>query len=112
MKRAASHSTLAWVTLALIGLVVAVSVSYAASQLSKPSVGLTSEPVSGVSELAPRPAAGGAKQRPSRATRLPEHPANTAPAPPPPRTSPTAPPTTGTPGLTPHESDDSEGDDD
>jgi hypothetical protein len=108
MKRVASHSTLAWVTLALIGLVVAVSVSYAASQLSKPSVGLTSEPVSGVSDLAPKPPLPG---RPRRRTRLPEHPAHTTPAPTP-GTSPTPPPTNATPGATPHESDDSGSEDD
>ena len=53
--RRVSRSTLAWVALALAGLVVAVMVSFAASRLSKPTVGLASEPVSGVTELAPKP---------------------------------------------------------
>ena len=51
-----------WVALALVGLVVAIGVSYAASQLSKPTVGLASEPISRVTELAPTPAQG--KDRP------------------------------------------------
>ena len=58
MNRGVSRATLVWVALALLGLVVAVSVSYAASQLSKPKVGLTSEPVSGLTELAPKSAPG------------------------------------------------------
>ena len=77
------RSTLVWIALALAGLVVAVSVSYAASRLSKPQVGLTSEPVPGVTELAPKPS------RPTRTS------ARHKPQPPPPTQttpqSPTAP---------------------
>jgi hypothetical protein len=70
-----SRSTLAWVALALAGLIAAVSVSYAASQLSRPKVGLTSEPVSGVAELAPKQPGG-------------RRPATTVPAPAPTTTVP------------------------
>jgi hypothetical protein len=90
MRLRVSQSTLEWVALALAGLIVAVSVSYAASQLSKPKVGLSSEPVSAVSDLAPsRPA--------------PRRPAVTAP---PPATA-----TATTPAPIPTE-DDGEVDDD
>ena len=51
MKR----TTAVWAALAVAGLIVAVGVSYAASQLSKPSVGLTNEPVSAGVHLAPKP---------------------------------------------------------
>jgi len=58
VKSRVSRPTLLWVALALVGLVVAMGVSYAASQLSKPTVGLASEPISRVTELAPKPAQG------------------------------------------------------
>ena len=58
MKPRISRPTLLWVALALAGLVVAMGVSYAASQLSKPTVGLASEPISRVTELAPKPVRG------------------------------------------------------
>jgi hypothetical protein len=74
-----SRATRAWVALALVGLVVAVSVSYAASQLSKPKVGLTSEPVSGLSELAPKSAPGKRTHRPRPAKRSPAPPPTTTP---------------------------------
>ena len=54
-----------------LGLVVAMSVSYAASQLSKPKVGLTSEPISGVSELAPKSAPGKRTHRSRQPKRSP-----------------------------------------
>jgi hypothetical protein len=60
---------LLWVAAALAGLVVAVAVSFAASQLSKPRVGLASEPVSGVTALAPnnpRSHANRSRPRPSQ----------------------------------------------
>ena len=94
MSRGISRATLAWVALALVGLVVAVGVSYAASQLSKPKVGLTSEPISGVSELAPKSAPG------QRTHRRPKR----SPAP-------TTTPTT-VPVPVPAESNDEGGDDD
>jgi hypothetical protein len=93
-----SRATRAWVALALVGLVVAVSVSYAASQLAKPKVGLTSEPVSGLSGLAPKPAPGRPRHRPRPPKRSPT-----------PTTSST--PTT-TPVPAPAESKDESGDDD
>ena len=96
MSRGGSRATRAWVALALVGLVVAVSVSYAASQLSKPKVGLTSEPVSGLSKLAPQPAPGKRPHRPR--------------APKPSTTPTTAPTTTSVP--VPAESNDESGDDD
>lgn len=94
MKRI-SRSTVVWLALALAGLVVAVSVSYAASQLSKPQIGLASEPVSGVTELAPKP---------SRPTRISPRPKPQ----PPPATHTTAQPPTA-PSVPP---DDVDGDDD
>jgi hypothetical protein len=68
-----SRSTLVWIALALAGLVVAVSVSYAASMLSKPQIGLTSEPVSGMTELAPKT---------TRAPSIPDRPKPQRPRPP------------------------------
>ena len=50
-----TRRTLLWIVLAIAGLVIAVGASYAASQLSKPRVGLASEPLSGVERLAPAP---------------------------------------------------------
>ena len=47
------RSKFIWVVLALAGLVVAGGVSYAASRLAQPSVGLTNEPVSAGVRLAP-----------------------------------------------------------
>ena len=62
-----SRQTLLWVALALGGLVVAIGVSYAASQLAKPTVGLASEPISRVKELAPTPVRGkGTSAHPKR----------------------------------------------
>lgn len=100
MRRAVPPSTLAWVTLAVMGLVIAVGVSYAASQLSKPKVGLTSEPVSGVTELAPKSASSKRTRQPSRRDRAPERPAPT-----------TTSTTTTTPVPTPQAGDD-DGDND
>jgi hypothetical protein len=105
VRRPGSHSTLAWVTLAVLGLVVAVGFSYAASQLSKPSVGLSSEPVPGVSELAPGPSPGRGQPRRHRAEHPPGQPTQTAPPPAPP-------PTTTGAAPTPHESEDGGGEDD
>jgi hypothetical protein len=104
VRRGVSRSTLAWVALAVVGLVVAVSVSFAASQLSKPKVGLTSEPVPAVTELAPKSASSEGAGGQARPNRSPEHPAPTT-------TSPS--PTTTTPDPTQPESDDEgDGDDD
>jgi hypothetical protein len=92
------RSTLVWIALALAGLVVAVSVSYAASRLSKPQIGLTSEPVRGVTELAPKPS------RPTRTSARPR------PQPPPPSTQTTPQPPPTAPVVPPD--DDGGGDDD
>lgn len=104
MRRAVPPSTLAWVAFAVMGLVIAVGVSYAASQLSKPKVGLTSEPVSGVAELAPKSASSKRTRQPSRRDRAPERPAPTT-------TSSTPTTTTTTPVPTPQAGDD-DGDND
>ena len=106
MSRGGSRATFAWVALALVGLVVAVSVSYAASQLSKPKVGLTSEHVSGLSELAPKSAPG--KRTHRRPKRSPAPPTSSTTTP---TTSPTTTPTTS-PVPVPAESNDEGGDDD
>jgi hypothetical protein len=97
-----ARSTLAWLALAIAGLVVAVSVSYAASQLSKPKVGLTSEPISGVTELAPR-SADRKDPASSRSNGPPEHSAPTTTG---------STPTTTTPVPAPHDLDDEGGHDD
>jgi len=92
-----TRSTLAWVALAIAGLVVAVSVSFAASQLSKPRVGLASEPISGVADLAPKRAR--AVGRPARGTRTARSPAPASPSPA--ATTPSSMPSagSGTPGA-------------
>ena len=69
VKLRMSRPTLLWVALALVGLVVAMSVSYAASQLSKPTVGLNFLADSRVTELAPKPARGGTPRAPEAAPR-------------------------------------------
>ena len=46
--------TIAWIALALAGLLVAVAVAYAASRLASPHVGLSGEPISAGRRLAPR----------------------------------------------------------
>src|SRR4051794_936156 len=61
-----TRTTLLWIALSIAGIVIAVGGSYAASQLSKPRVGLASEPLSGVERLAP---AHRAKARPGRPER-------------------------------------------
>src|SRR3954451_8180002 len=81
-----------WIALALVGLVVAVGVAYAASLLASPDVGLTSEPLSAGARLAPR-------TRP--ATKPPQK--HHAPAPPPanPAPAPSPTPTPSPPAATP-----------
>lgn len=83
MRSGRGHSTLAWVALALVGLVVAVGISYAASQLSKPKVGLMSEPIPGARELAPaKPARDPSRSaEPVTPTTTPTAPTTTAPVP-------------------------------
>jgi hypothetical protein len=106
VKLRISRPTLVWVSLALVGLVLAMGVSYAASLLSKPTVGLASEPISRVTELAPKPA---------RVKDTPAHPkqhrvgspGGTAPPP----TTTSAPPSTPGPAA-PVPDDSGEGDED
>src|SRR5436190_9722011 len=87
MKPSFTRSTLLWGVLAFGGLLVAAAVSYAASQLSKPQIGLASEPVSATARLAPQP-----ERKPHRRRRKSTHttPA-AAPAPPRPAATATAP---------------------
>ena len=59
---------LVWSTLALVGVLIAVGVSYAASRLASPHVGLSSEPITAGAKLAPASADAGAKPK-SRAGR-------------------------------------------
>jgi hypothetical protein len=47
--------TLRWVTLAIVGLLIAAAVAVAASRLASRQIGLASEPISAGRELAPRP---------------------------------------------------------
>ncbi len=61
-----TRTTLLWIALSIAGVVIAVAGSYAASQLSKPKVGLTSEPLSGVEQLAPAQRAKPRPQKPER----------------------------------------------
>jgi hypothetical protein len=107
VKLRISRPTFLWVALALVGLVVAIGVSYAASQLSKPTVGLASEPISRVTELAPTPARG--EDPPA----LPKQhrDGSTAGTAPPPTTTPVPPGTRGPTAPLPDDSGES-GDDD
>ena len=71
-----SPTPLGWIALALVGLVVAVAVSYAASRLASTKVGLTSEPLSAGLRLAPTVTTPSpAPSRPPAATQ-PSRPAN------------------------------------
>ena len=107
MKLRISRPTLLWVALALVGLVVAMGVSYAASQLSKPTVGLASEPISRVTELAPKPARG--RDTPAHPKQHRDgSPAGTAPPP----TTTTAPPSNPPPTAPVPDDSGESGDDD
>ena len=94
------RGTLMWAALALAGLVVAVGVSFAASKLAEPSVGLTNEPVSAGARLAPTRTQT-TEDRPARKQKRKRKRggASTTPAAPPPATTrPVAPPPTSTSG--------------
>jgi len=82
VKARISRPTVLWVALAIAGLVVAMGVSYAASQLSKPTVGLASEPISRVTELAPKPVRG--KHTTAHPRQQPPPPTTSSPSAPPP----------------------------
>jgi hypothetical protein len=114
-------STAKWVGLALIGILVAVGVAIAASNLASREIGLASQPIRAGDALAPPEASEGRsgkapdtgsgrhRRRPPRATETP-----TPPTPEPPAT--TAPPVTtappGPPPGAPGESDSGGGDGD
>ena len=57
-------STLRWVGLALLGILVAVGVAIAASSLASREIGLASEPIDAGQALAPRASGGGAEGEP------------------------------------------------
>jgi len=94
-----THSALSskasWVALALLGIVVAVAISIAASRLSSQRIGLSSEPLSAGRQLAPSAAA---PRSGAAATHHPggtgssgwtgHAPTSTAPSPPPQATTP------------------------
>ncbi len=120
--------TLGWILLALLGLVLAAGVSYAASRISTQHIGLSAEPPSLGEELGPRttrttPSAGTRQRTPtSKQTTPSQTPApsttpttpaqTTAPQTTPPRTTPTSPPSTSGGGddhgggSRPHDADD------
>lgn len=59
---------LVWSALALAGVLIAVGVSYAASRLASPRVGLSSEPITAGAKLAPARADRDAKPKARRRT--------------------------------------------
>ena len=52
-------SSLRWILLALLGLLIAVAVGIAASELTSQQIGLSSEPLRAGQELAPQPSGSG-----------------------------------------------------
>jgi hypothetical protein len=62
-----ARTVFAWIVAAVLGLVVAVAITLAASQLSSQRVGLSGEPLSAGDQLVPR-------AQPSTAPRRPSHP--------------------------------------
>jgi hypothetical protein len=109
-------TTLRWVALALLGLLVAIAVGIAASELTSRRIGLSSEPIRAGDALAPAPresprerkSDGGPGARPEGTTKTP--PQGTAASPPP---ATTGPETTGEPETTTSDGgEDSEGSDD
>ena len=86
---------MAWAALAIAGLLIAVGVSYAASQLASPNVGISSEPITAGAKLAPartveaKPAPRVKKKRPK-----PKPPTPTVATPEPSPSPPVAPPVT------------------
>jgi hypothetical protein len=91
------NSTIRWLGLALLGVLIAAGVSIAASRLASQQIGLASQPISAGDALVPR-----ASPRPRRpGGRTPAKPRHTVPTPPttstqtasPPATVPASPPT-------------------
>jgi cytoskeletal protein RodZ len=76
---------MAWAVLAIVGLLIAVGVSFAASRLASPNIGLSSEPITAGLKLAPakttaaRPAK--TKPKPKRKRKRPAKSAPTATTP-------------------------------
>jgi hypothetical protein len=66
-----ARTVVAWIVAAVLGLVVAVAITLAASQLSSQRVGLSGEPLSAGDQLVPR-------AQPSTAPRRPSHPSQPA----------------------------------
>jgi hypothetical protein len=101
--------TLLWIALAVAGLAVAVGGSYAASRLAEPKVGLSSEPLSGIEQLAPSQHNAGGAPRPS-VTTAPTTPTATVTVPAGPAQAP-APSASHDDGSSEHEHDDDHEDD-
>ena len=62
------RTVVAWIVAAALGLVLAVAITLAASQLSSQRVGLSGEPLSAGDRLVPRAQSRPAPHRPSRPT--------------------------------------------
>jgi hypothetical protein len=115
MTRSGTRTVVGWLLLAIVGLVIAVGVAYAASRLASPNVGLSSEPLTAGARLAPRsrpaPKARSAHHGRKRGRPAATPSAGGPPAPPvtnpPPAPAPT--PTVPAPGAAPHPHDDSAG---
>lgn len=116
--RGRNRTMLAWGALALAGLLIAVGVSYAASRLASPNVGLSSEPIGAGAKLAPakttadRPPKAKAKPKSKRPKKKRPPATTTTPPvqPPPPTTS--TPSTPPRPPVTPTTDDHGGGSDD
>ena len=61
-----ARTVVAWIVAAVLGLVVAVAITLAASQLSSQRVGLSGEPLSAGDQLVPRAQPSTAPRRPSQ----------------------------------------------
>lgn len=91
--------------LALLGVVLAAGIALAASRLASQPIGLSSEPVSAGSDLAPAEPA--RSTRPAKRRRTPERPTRTTPTTP---VQPTSPPVATAPTTPSTTGDDSGGD--
>lgn len=94
MTRSGSRTVVAWLVLAIVGLVMAVGVAYAASRLASPKVGLSSEPLTAGARLGPR-TRGATRPQPSHRRKGRKHNGSTQATPAP--TTPSAPPVTPPP---------------
>lgn len=64
-----ARTVVAWIVAAVLGLVMAVAITLAASQLSSQHVGLSGEPLSAGDRLIPRTQPSTAPRRPSQPSR-------------------------------------------